>query len=221
MTIALVTVITLGIIFDSSVLVILDSVLGIITLFLLAKGLVFGNLTEIVTMLIYCVICYSHKYYGEIIINGAIMVPAYVINTISWLKNKSKSGDSIVVDNRVRWKEFLPLAAIFLCSGVGVYFLLRAFDTANLVVSTISVVCGFFAIYFMIRRSVVNYIFYLISNFVRIALWGYVVLQGDLSYLPTIITTIFYVGINIFGIINWLRLGKNQAVENSAQEKGE
>ena len=207
----LATTVALGIVFHSSALVICNSIFLIIAVFLLAKGFILGNIFEIVSLVLYCFIAYNNRYYGEIIINGGIMTIAYLINLFAWIKNRHKYTGVVKISKGIIWKEFLPLASIFICSGVGVYFLLRAFNTANLVASTISVVCGFFAVYFMIRRNIFNYVFYILSNIVCIWLWAKVVIDGGLDFLPTLVNYVILILLNLYGMVNWLRLQKTQS----------
>ncbi len=202
-------VLILGIVFHSDALVICNSVLGILAIFLIAKGYIISNFFEIVSMVLYCFIAYNNRYYGEIIIN-AILAVAYAINLAFWLKNKYRSTGIVKINRNFNWKEFLIVSVLFLGAGIGVYFMLRAFNTANLILSTISVVMGFFAVYCMIQRSVLNYVFYILSDVICLCLWATVVAEGKLNYLPTLTNYVIFVAINVFGMINWFKLMKSQ-----------
>lgn len=202
-------VLALGIVFHSDALVICNSILGILAVYLIAKGYIFSNVVEIASMLIYCFISFQNRFYGETIIN-AILSIAYAINLASWLKNKYRNTGLVKVSKDFNLKEFLLVSLGFVCAGVGVYFMLRVFDTANLVLSTISVVLGFFAVYFMIRRSALSYIFYILSDVICACLWATVVFAGNLNYLPTLVNYAIFIALNIFGFVNWIKLMKSQ-----------
>lgn len=62
------------------------------------------------------------------------------------------------------------------------YFILRAFHTANLLPSTISVTTSFLAVYLTARRSPLFAVAYAANDLVLILLWGLATLQ-DASYL--------------------------------------
>ena len=43
-----------------------------------------------------------------------------------------------------------------------------------------------------------------------IVLWTIIVLNGGLSYLPTLINYVIFIVINISGVINWVKIKKQQ-----------
>ena len=202
-------VLALGIVFDSDALVICNSIFGILAIFLIGKGYILGNIFEILAMVFYCFVAFSNRYYGEIVINGILAV-AYAINLFFWMRNKYRNSGIVKINREFNWKEFSVVATLFLGAGVGIYFMLSAFNTANLIFSTISVVLGLFTVYCMIQRSILNYIFGMLSDVICICLWAMVVADGSLNYLPTLVNYVIFVVLNFFGMLNWFKLMKSQ-----------
>ncbi len=86
---------------------------------------------------------------------------------------------------------------------MGVYFLLKAFNTNALIISTISVVASLFAIYLQIRRSRFSFSFYIINDIVLMLLWGVAVLQGNIFLLPMVLNPIINLLSDGYGFYNW------------------
>lgn len=221
------TVISLGIVFKSSYLVILNSIFGIITCFFAAKGMLLANFTGIIQIIMYIVMCVFNRYYGEIIVCCVISIPSYVLSAITWFRNRNKESNVVKVSKAISWKEWLIVVSVIAVISVGMYFLLQMFNTAGLVVSTISVGITALAGYLLMRRSEYNFIAFLVNNSICFVLWLNVVLQGDISYITTCTNYVLYFSMNLFGIFNWLRLKKQQNTNQaetslqSVENKGE
>lgn len=113
---------------------------------------------------------------------------------------------------------------ILLVSGYlwGGYFLLKALNTNELIVSTLSIVDNIFAVYLLARRSKYGFISYIINDLILIALWGIPVIQGNWLLLPMLINPIVNLINDTYGVINWTRMQKSQREQKQeAQEKKE
>ena len=95
----------------------------------------------------------------------------------------------------------------------GSYYLLKAFNTSFLIISTISLSLACIKGYLQVRRSELNFIFGLISRVITFVLWFNIVLQGNLGYIPTATTYAIYFTLEVFGLIVWLKLKKKQKNE--------
>ena len=90
------------------------------------------------------------------------------------------------------------------------YFILKAFGTANLLPSTISVTTSFLAVYLTARRSPLFAVAYAANDLVLIVLWGLAVLE-DPSYLSVVVCFVMFFANDIYGFINWSRMRRRQA----------
>ena len=98
-------------------------------------------------------------------------------------------------------------------------FILDAFDTANLVPSTISVTTSFLAVYLTFRRSPLYALAYAANDVVLIVLWILATLE-DFSYLSVVICFVMFLANDIYGFVNWTRMRRKQA-EADAPAAGE
>lgn len=212
-------IITIGIIFKSSVIIIFNSLLGITTCFFSSKGSFLVSIVGIIQLFLYSILCFYNKYYGEIIICAVIEVPTYLITLYSWLKNRNQGSSIIKINNNPSLWEWVTILLISAFLYVGMYFMLRAFGTANLILSTLSVCLYTVAGYLMIKRCEYNFAVFILSYFVNFGLWLSVVLnEGDLSYIPTVCNYVFYSILGFVGIFNWAKLKK---LQNLRKEKND
>lgn len=211
-------VFAVGIVFKSGFLILCNVVLSVISNFLVAKGLFVGNVFGIINGAVYCTIAYFNHFYGEIVSMLIITIPSYCLSLYTWGKTKKKGSQVLSVNKGIGKLEWI-LAILFSCAlAVGIYFLLQAFGTANLIVSTISTTINMFAGYLIIRRSEINFLVFVFCNIINIVLWLSSVSQNNLSNLPIICVYFLFVFINSFGFYNWIRLKNKQNKENNCVE---
>ena len=198
-----------GIIFKAEILTTICSIVGIITALLLAKGKNQGQIFGLLIVALYSVVSFKNKYYGEVIIYLCIMLPMYIIGIISWLKHQNKETNSVEV-NTIKIKEWIIVSISSILAFIGIYFLLKVFNTSQLFISSLSVIDSLFAIYLGIRRSKFSFYFYVVNDFILITLWGIPVISGSLILLPMVFNPIINLINDMYGIHNWKKLEKMQ-----------
>lgn len=198
----------LGIVFNSSWLIIVYSIVVIISVFLLTKGNFVGNILQVIASIMYAIISFNSKYFGETITCLLINLPVYSISIVTWLKNRQSNSNTIKI-NKIKIKETIAISFASVAIFVLLYFMLKAFNTANLVVSTISMTLSVIATYLVMRRCEYNFVFYLLQNLISIVLWLPIV-YANIAYLPTVVNFCIFAILNTTGIINWAKLKKNQ-----------
>ena len=214
LTVSPLIVLTVGIIFKSDALTIITSIVGIICALLLAKGLVLGQFFGIAIVVLYSMVSYKNRYYGEMLIYLAIMLPMYIWGIIEWLKHKNGETKSVEV-NSIKWKEWLLVVICALFSFIAFYFLLKALNTSQLIISTLSVVDNIFAVYLLARRSKYGFVSYIINDLILIVLWGIPIIQGNLLLLAFLINPIINLINDTYGVVNWTRQQKKQTLINN------
>ena len=88
-------------------------------------------------------------------------------------------------------------------------FILKYFNTANLIPSTFSVSTSFLAAYLTFRRSPYFALAYASNDVVLIVLWVLASLK-DISYISVVICFIVFLVNDLYGFISWLRMMKRQ-----------
>lgn len=198
-------------IFDrSSYLTLIASLVGATALIFCAKGNPLGQLLMVVFGLLYGVISFSFRYYGEMITYIGMTVPMAVVSLITWLRNPYNGNRAEVKINRISKKELAII--LLLTAGVTVasYFVLDTFGTANLIPSTFSVSTSFFAVCLTARRSPYFALAYALNDVVLIVLWVLACIS-DISYLSVVVCFVMFLMNDSYSFINWKRMQKKQS----------
>ena len=194
---------------EKDYLTLIASLIGATFLILNAKGNPLGQFLTIVFSLLYGIISYRFDYYGEMITYLCMSMPIATIALISWLKNLYKGNKSEVAVNNISKKETVFMTILATIVTIIFYYILKYFNTANLIPSTLSITTSFLASYLTFRRSPYYALFYAANDIVLIVLWVLASIT-DISYLSVVICfTVFLVN-DLYGFINWKRMEKRQ-----------
>ncbi len=203
-------IITSFMIFDrENYLTLLASLIGVTSLIFCAKGNPIGQVLMVLFSIVYGVISYSFAYYGEMITYLGMSGPMALFALVAWLKNPYKGKKSQVTVNKISKKETAFMLVLSVFVTVLFYFILKFFDTANLIPSTISITTSFIAVYLTFRRSPYFALVYAINDLVLIVLWTLATLT-DINYVSVLICFIVFFINDIYGFISWLRMEKLQ-----------
>ena len=206
---SIIVVSIVGILFKSDLLTISCSIVGIITALLLAKGKNLGQVFGLLITVLYSIVSFKNKYYGEVLIYSLLMLPMYVIGIITWINHKSEKTNSVEI-NSINKKEWILVSFIFAGVFVGIYYLLKSFNTSELVISTISVLASLFAVYLQIRRSKYSFSFYIVNDIILMFLWGIPVVRGSYILFPMLLNPTINLVNDIYGFYNWKKTEKIQ-----------
>lgn len=185
------------------------SLVGVTSLIFNAKGNALGQLLMIVFSLLYGIISYSFSYYGEMLTYLGMTMPMAVFALVSWLKNPFGGDKAQVKVNSISKTEIalMWLAAFIVTAGF--FFVLKFFNTANIIPSTISVTTSFVAVYLTFRRSRFFAFVYAANDVVLIILWVLASLQ-DVKYISVVVCFIAFLFNDTYGFINWHKMKKAQ-----------
>lgn len=193
---------------DKNILSILVSVIGVTALIFIAKGLLLGQFLGITFAILYGVISFFFKYYGETMTYLLMSAPTTIAATIQWYKNPYKKTMEVEV-NKISKKQLFLTALLSLAVTFVFYFILKALYTTNLIFSTISVATSFFAASLTYLRSPYYALAYAANDIVLIVLWILASI-ADLSYIPMIFCFVMFLFNDLYGYINWKRMMKKQ-----------
>ena len=206
----LLTSIISSIIFNGTVIDTLYTSLYLITALLMSKGKVECYFVGFVSVFFYGIVSYNQGYYGELIITAFLTFPIMIIGIISWLRHQDKEEDTVI--SSLSKKEITIALLSQLVLFWIYYFILKAFNTDLLVISTMSVVTSVLASYFEARRSELSLFCYIANDLVIITLWLIPIISGQIELISVLVGPILLLINDIYGSYNWRRL-KNQQKE--------
>ena len=190
----------------------LASLIGVTALIFVAKGYVVGQILCVVFALVYGVISMYFRYYGEMITYMFMSGPMAIASTISWLKNPHKGTNEVKVGKPTK-KDFAIMWTATIIVTILFYFILKAFNTQNLLVSTLSVATSFLAVYLTYLRSPLYACAYGANDIVLIVLWILASIT-NISYLPMVFCFVMFLVNDLYGFINWQKMQKRQSEES-------
>ena len=198
-------------IFDrESYLTLIASLIGVTSLIFNAKGNPIGQALMIAFSLIYGIISYTFSYYGEMITYLGMTMPMALFALISWLKNPYKGNKAEVKVNSISKAEQFLMWLLSLIVTVAFYLILKYFNTANIIPSTISVTTSFLAVYLTFRRCPTFALAYAANDIVLIVLWMLASLT-DIRYISVVVCFVAFLFNDIYGYISWQRMKRRQS----------
>ena len=118
---------------DSNELTVIASLVGATALIFVGKGDALGQFLTLVFSILYAIISYQFRYYGEMITYIGMTAPTAFIAMVNWLKHPYQECE---VEVRVLSRKhyvFLAVSAVLVTGVLG--FVLKVFHTANLPLS--------------------------------------------------------------------------------------
>lgn len=199
-------------IFDrESYLTLAASLIGVTSLIFNAKGNPIGQALMIVFSLLYGIISFTFAYYGEMITYLGMTMPMALFALISWLRNPYNGNKAEVKVNSISKKEQVLMWVLTVIVTVVFFYILRYFNTANIVPSTLSVTTSFIAVYLTFRRCPTFALAYAANDIVLIVLWVMASVY-DTKYISVVVCFVAFLLNDIYGYINWQRMKRRQAV---------
>lgn len=185
------------------------TLIGVTALIFVARGDVWGQILTVVFSILYGITSYSFSYYGEMLTYLGMTAPIAVFSIATWLKNPYEKGKNEVRISRLDGKR----KAIMLLSCTVVtaasYFLLKALETPNLFISTVSVVTSFLASFLMMYRNSWYAVAYAANDVVLIILWVLASME-DRAYIPMIACFGMFLANDLYGFVSWKKREKVQ-----------
>lgn len=201
---------------EKNILSLICSIIGIISMIFISKGFVYAPILGVIYDALYIAVSWSQNYYGEVIIFAFIMIPMELFSVFTWLKNKNKQEQELVQTNKLHKKEVGILIILSIVITISFYFILRALNTKELFINTISLTANFIGVYLMFRRSKYYALSYFVDDLIAITLWIITIVISGIEFIPNLICLICFAVIDIYGFITW---SKNEKNENNDSKK--
>ena len=193
-----------------SMLSLFTSVVGATALIFLAKGDVLGEFICIIFSVLYAIISLQYRYYGEMITYLCMTGPIAVLSVISWLKNPYDECEVKVREAKKR--DFIILSVLAVAVTWLFYYILRHFDTPNLLWSTLSIFTSFMASSLSVIRSKFYAVWSGFNDIILIILWVLASIE-DIRYMPMIMCFVVFLANDTYGFIQWGKMQKRQSAE--------
>lgn len=205
-------------IFDrENIMTLCASLIGVTYLILNSKGNPIGQVLVIIFSLLYGIISYQCAYYGEMITYLGMTMPMAVLSLGAWLRNPFRGNRAQVKVNSIGRGDIAVMTLLTAAVTVIFYFVLRAFNTANLIPGTISVTTSFLAVYLTFRRSPAYAIAYSANDVVLIILWSLASMQ-DIQYVSVVVCFGVFLVNDIYSFFSWRKMRERQTEQEQSMQ---
>ncbi|MBQ7378026.1 MAG: nicotinamide mononucleotide transporter [Clostridia bacterium] len=194
---------------DRDVLTFIATLIGVTALIFLAKGDVLGQGLVVIFAVLYAIVSWRLRYYGEVITYVGMSAPIALLAIVSWLRHPSAQGHNEVEVARVSARAWWILGLLTVLVTAAFYFILRHFNTANLIPSTVSVATSFLAASLTFLRSPYYGLGYAANDVVLIVLWLMAAIKEP-QYYPMVLCFVTFLANDLYGFFNWQRMQKRQ-----------
>lgn len=192
------------------------SLVGVSALIFIAKGNVWGQILMLAFALLYAVVSFCFRYWGEMITYLGMSLPAAVFALVSWLRHPYKQSQEVEIGT-LNAKKVTLLFAFTAAVTVAFYFILRALSTPNLLFSTLSVATSVLAASFSFLRSPLYALAYVGNDTILIVLWS-LAARADMSYFPMIFCFVMFLINDVNGFVNWHLRKRRQRAKQTLSE---
>ncbi len=194
---------------EKNILTLIATLFGVVGLIFIAKGDPIGQIIVMFFSLFYSFISYQNRYYGELITYLFMSTPSAIASAIVWFKNPSKRSANEVKIKKLTKKNIIFLTISSIIVTAIFYFILKHFNTQNLIISTISITTSFVASILTFMRSPYYGLAYGANDVVLIVLWVLVSIN-NVEYVPMIICFVVFLINDSYGFYNWRKINKKQ-----------
>ena len=188
---------------DIDVLTLVSACVGITSLIFAAKGNVWAQILMVIFSILYGLISWQFRYWGEMITYLGMTMPMAIWSTITWIKNPSESGQEVAIQKLTR-KHVAGIAAAGVIVTAVFYMILKALDTPNILFSTISITTSFLAASLTMLRSSYYALGYASNDIILIIMWVLASIENP-AYIPVVVNFIIFFFNDMYGFVSWKR----------------
>ena len=174
---------------------------GITSLVFAAKGNVWAQILMVVFSILYGIISWRFRYWGEMITYLGMTMPMAIWSTITWIKNPAPNGKEVEIQS-LTIKHIIGIILGEIVTTVVFYLILKALNTPNIVFSTISISTSFLAATLTMLRSSYYALGYASNDIVLIILWSLASIKNPV-YMPVVVNFTIFLFNDIYGFICW------------------
>ena len=187
---------------DLNLLTLIAASVGITSLIFAAKGNVWAQILIIIFSILYGIISWRCRYWGEMITYLGMTMPMAIWSTVTWFKNPSEENGNVVAIQKLKCKHIIILLFSSIAVTFAFYLLLRVLNTPNIIFSTISVTTSFIAAALTMLRSSYYALGYALNDIVLIVLWILASRENPM-YIPVVVNFFIFFLNDMYGFYSW------------------
>lgn len=192
---------------DDSLLGLVTSLTGMMTVVLVAKGRISNYWFGMVNVTLYAWLSYRNRYFGEVMLNLGYFLPMQFVGLWLWSRHRrldAAVGDQVRV-TRLSNRQRLFWLLVSVAATVGYGFVLRAMGGGLPFFDSTSTVLSVIAMFLMVRRVSEQWVLWITVNVVSVYMWAFAVGQTGRDVTMVVMWSAYLVN-SVYGWYNWRRL---------------
>ena len=188
---------------------------GVLCVVLVAKGSIWNYLFGIINVSMYAYISYKASLYGDAALNALYYVPMQFIGWWQWrirgaaVSEDEAGGDGVQVKaRRFNWVQRAVLFAGCAVAVVAVGYVLKHLGDPQPFKDSTTTVLSIVAQALMALAFMEQWVLWIITNIVSVAMWCICVARGEAHAAVMVIMWSFYLLNSLNGLRVWMRLSK-------------
>lgn len=191
-----------------TVLGILASLTGVTCTILCGMGRVSNYFFGAINIVLYAIVAWKAKYYGEVMLNLLYYFPTNIIGWVVWSRHLDE-GKNEVDKNRMTRRQELLLAVISVVGVLGYSWLLKVLGGNLPLVDSISTVLSVIAQILLIKRFMEQWVIWIIVDTVSVIMWIAAFFTGGESVAVLMMWSV-YLANGVIMFVKWLKESKQE-----------
>ncbi len=187
------------------------SITGVICVILCGMGKVSNYFFGTINVILYAIMAWKAKYYGDVMLNLLYYFPTNIIGWILWKKNIDKETQA-VYKKRMTIKQDGILAVVSVVSVIGYAYILKMLGGNLPLVDSMSTVFSVIAQILMIKRFMEQWIIWIVVDVVSVIMWVYALFTDGASVAVLLMWSVFLVNAIIMFVL-WYKDTKTQNIK--------
>lgn len=197
----------------------LAGIAGVVCVVLVAKGSIWNYIFGVVNVSLYAIISYKAELYGDAGLNALYYLPMQFVGWWQWRRRgaATSAGDPGAQNKDVRvrarkmtWTQRILLSIVCIVFVVSGGYLLRYLGDPQPFKDSATTVLSIIAQALMALAFMEQWILWLVTNVISVAMWSVCAARGDAQAGLMVIMWVFYLFNSLNGLRVWIKLSSNK-----------
>ncbi len=190
-----------AIIVKDSIIAVISAICGILYSTIAGKGKVSCYFFGLMGTCCYSWLSFDNKLWGNLILYMCYYFPMQVLGIFEWKKHLKQTTKEIV-KIQMSTKQALQMTILaFVCCSIAI-ILIKYFKGSSPFFDGITTVLSVFGMYLTVKRSIEQWIIWMIVNGLSTIMWLNLVLNGAKTYATLIMWFVYFI-LAIYFYVNW------------------
>ena len=199
--VATAVILSFSVYWKDSIVATFAALTGIWCVILTGKGKLSSFWIGSINTVLYAIIAWEAKYWGEVMLNLIYYVPMNFVGLYMWSKNMNKETEE-VVKKRLSLKKSIMSYGLVIVGTLGYGLFLKVLNGTLPFVDSMSTVFSVFAQFLCVKRYMEQWVLWVIVDVVTVIMWIYAFVNGTGDMATVLMWSIYLINA-IFMLIKW------------------